>query len=149
MRSQPAVPPVGVGIQGRPRPQPISGTPPPEMERCDNKTIQQTCSLFGLDLERPPPVPPSRPYTVSGNTKLGYPQTRVMKMNYPEESAGEVKLPKSETVVVVGASPRRGHLLVEYKGQTYHVPYQFLELKPSHPSNPASTSGPPASGVNI
>ncbi|XP_050030454.2 uncharacterized protein dachs isoform X1 [Dermacentor andersoni] len=149
MRSQPAVPPVGVGIQGRPRPQPISGTPPPEMERCDNKTIQQTCSLFGLDLERPPPVPPSRPYTVSGNTKLGYPQTRVMKMNYPEESAGEVKLPKSETVVVVGASPRRGHLLVEYKGQTYHVPYQFLELKPSHPSNPASTSGPPTSGVNI
>ncbi|KAL1417428.1 hypothetical protein MTO96_006171 [Rhipicephalus appendiculatus] len=149
MRSQPAVPPAGVAIQGRPRPQPISGTPPPEMERCDSKTIQQTCSLFGLDLERPPPVPPSRPYTVSGNTKLGYPQTRVMKMNYPEESAGEVKLPKSETVVVVGASPRRGHLLVEYKGQTYHVPYQFLELKPSHPSNPGSTSGPPASGVNI
>ncbi|XP_077491338.1 unconventional myosin-IXb-like dachs isoform X2 [Amblyomma americanum] len=149
MRTQPAVAPAGVGVQGRPRPQPISGTPPPEMERCDNKTIQQTCSLFGLDLERPPPVPPSRPYTVSGNTKLGYPQTRVMKMNYPEESAGEVKLPKSETVVVVGASPRRGHLLVEYKGQTYHVPYQFLELKSSHPSSPATTTGPPASGVNI
>ncbi|XP_075739430.1 unconventional myosin-IXb-like dachs isoform X3 [Rhipicephalus microplus] len=148
-RSQPAAPPAGVAIQGRPRPQPISGTPPPEMERCDAKTIQQTCSLFGLDLERPPPVPPSRPYTVSGNTKLGYPQTRVMKMNYPEESAGEVKLPKSETVVVVGASPQRGHLLVEYKGQTYHVPYQFLELKPSQPSNPGSISGPPASRVNI
>ncbi|XP_049273650.1 unconventional myosin-Vb-like [Rhipicephalus sanguineus] len=144
---RPAVPPAGVSIQGRPRPQPISGTPPPEMERCDSKTIQQTCSLFGLDLERPPPVPPSRPYTVSGNTKLGYPQTRVMKMNYPGNGSCTIQLPKSETVVVVGASPRRGHLLVEYKGQTYHVPYQFLELKPSHPSNPGST--PPASGVNI
>ena len=43
----------------RPRPQPISGTPPPEapinnhiIDRCDFKTIQQTCSLFGLDLVR-------------------------------------------------------------------------------------------------
>jgi len=41
----------------RPRPQPISGTPPPCQDpqsmlsdRCDFKTIQQTCSLFGLDL---------------------------------------------------------------------------------------------------
>lgn len=35
----------------RPRPQPIAGTPPPDvMDRCDQKTIQQTCSLFGLDL---------------------------------------------------------------------------------------------------
>ncbi len=42
----------------RPRPQPIMGTPPPmldsggimQVDRCDFKTIQQTCSLFGLDL---------------------------------------------------------------------------------------------------
>lgn len=35
----------------RPRPQPIAGTPPPDpTERCDAKIIQQTCSLFGLDL---------------------------------------------------------------------------------------------------
>jgi dachs protein len=37
-----------------PRPKPISGTPPPldimHSDRCDFKTIQQTCSLFGLDL---------------------------------------------------------------------------------------------------
>ncbi|CAN8008343.1 unnamed protein product [Ixodes pacificus] len=140
----------GAQAAGRPRPQPISGTPPPEMERCDTKTIQQTCSLFGLDLERPPPVPPSRPYTVSGNTKLGYPQTRVMKMNYPEEAAGETKLPKSETVMVVGASPRRGHLLVEYKGQTHHVPYQFLELKSSSPgTTPVGTPNAAGTGINI
>ena len=47
------------GRSQRPRPQPISGTPPPDanlnnhtMDRCDFKTIQQTCSLFGLDLVR-------------------------------------------------------------------------------------------------
>ncbi|KAK0180000.1 hypothetical protein PV327_005688 [Microctonus hyperodae] len=116
----------------RPRPQPIAGTPPPDpSEKCaDQKMIQQTCTLFGLDLERPPPVPPSRSYTVTGNTKLGYPQTRVMKMPFPEEGEGEVVLLKGETVLVVGASPRRGHLLVEHNNATLHVPYQFMELKP-------------------
>ena len=35
----------------RPRPQPIAGTPPPDpSEKCDSKIIQQTCTLFGLDL---------------------------------------------------------------------------------------------------
>ncbi|CAH0390290.1 unnamed protein product, partial [Bemisia tabaci] len=116
----------------RPRPQPIAGTPPPDPnEKCDQKMIQQTCTLFGLDLERPPPVPPSRPYTVAGNTKLGYPQTRVMKMPFPEDGNGEVSLMKGDTVVVVGASNRRGHLVVEHSNTSLHVPFQFLELKPS------------------
>lgn len=117
----------------RPRPQPIAGTPPPDPnEKCDSKIIQQTCNLFGLDLERPPPVPPSRSYTVAGNTKLGYPQTRVMKMSYPEENNGDNPiLHKGETVLVMGASHRRGHLIVEHKHRTLHVPFQFLELKQS------------------
>ncbi|XP_043288303.1 unconventional myosin-IXb isoform X2 [Venturia canescens] len=121
----------GSGTGTRPRPQPIAGTPPPDpSEKCaDQKMIQQTCTLFGLDLERPPPVPPSRSYTVTGNTKLGYPQTRVMKMPFPE-GEGEVVLLKGETVLVIGASPRRGHLLVEHNNTTLHVPYQFMELKP-------------------
>ncbi|XP_061936040.1 unconventional myosin-IXb isoform X1 [Apis cerana] len=122
----------GTGTGTRPRPQPIAGTPPPDpSEKCaDQKMIQQTCTLFGLDLERPPPLPPSRSYTVTGNTKLGYPQTRIMKMPFPEEGEGEVVLLKGETVLVVGASPRRGHLLVEHNNTTLHVPYQFMELKP-------------------
>lgn len=38
---------------GRPRPQPIAGTPPPDiMDRCDAKLVQQTCSMFGLDMVR-------------------------------------------------------------------------------------------------
>lgn len=47
-----------------------------------------------------------------------------------EEGEGEVVLLKGETVLVVGASPRRGHLLVEHNNTTLHVPYQFMELKP-------------------
>ncbi|XP_063858660.1 unconventional myosin-IXb-like isoform X1 [Scylla paramamosain] len=121
----------------RPRPQPIAGTPPPDvMDRCDQKTIQQTCSLFGLDLtallqERPPPVPPSRSYTITGNHKMGYPQTRVMKRKFPEEGGGDSVLLKGESVVVVGASSRRGHLLVDHQGHSFHVPFQYMELKPS------------------
>lgn len=39
------------GTVARPRPQPIAGTPPPDpQEKCDQKIIQQTCNLFGLDL---------------------------------------------------------------------------------------------------
>uniref|UniRef100_A0A0A9W116 Unconventional myosin-Va n=1 Tax=Lygus hesperus TaxID=30085 RepID=A0A0A9W116_LYGHE len=116
----------------RPRPQPIAGTPPPDpLEKCDHKIIQQTCTMFGLDLERPPPVPPSRPYTVTGNTKLGYPQTRVMKMPFPDDGSSDVSLMKGDTVTVIGASPRRGHLVVEHCNHNLHVPYQFLELKSS------------------
>ncbi|KAH8410552.1 hypothetical protein KR009_001327, partial [Drosophila setifemur] len=118
------------GTVTRPRPQPIAGTPPPDPhEKCDQKIIQQTCSLFGLDLERPPPVPQSRSYTISGNSKLGYPQSRVMKMNFPEEGLAELQqLKKGDTVTVVGASTGRGHLLVEHKTQSYHVPFQYMEL---------------------
>ncbi|CAL8122354.1 unnamed protein product [Orchesella dallaii] len=120
---------------GRPRPQPIAGTPPPEaMDRCDPKLVQQTCSMFGLDMERPPPLPPSRSYTVAGNTKLGYPQSRIMKMTYPDESTtADMRLMKGEKVVVVGASSRRGHLMVEHKNRTIHVPFQYLELKTAAP----------------
>lgn len=97
-------------------------------------------------------MPPSRSYTVTGNSKLAYPQIRVMKMNFPEEiqnnRLGE-QLRKGEAVTVVGASQRRGHLLVEsngkikkklfkpiqsffsffyFPGVMHHVPFQYLEL---------------------
>lgn len=126
-------------LQGRPRPQPISGTPPPDSnERCDQRLIQQTCALFGLDLERPPPVPPSRTYTVTGNAKLAYPQARVLKMNYSDGSG--TKLLRGETVMVIASSQKRGSLVVECRGQTFHVPYQYLELKPDVLSPPPVNS---------
>lgn len=117
----------------RTRPLPIAGTPPPldimHTDRCDFKTIQQTCSLFGLDLERPPPVPPSRPYTVTGSKKITFPQSRVMRQSFPEDGSGDILLLKGETVIVIGNSPRRGHLVVERHNHTIHVPYKYLEIK--------------------
>jgi len=101
-------------------------------DRCDFKTIQKLCSLFGLDLERPPPVPPSRPYTVTGNRKMAYPQSRVMKNSYSDESKGgsaDLMLRGGETVVVIGASNRRGHLVVEKNNHTLHVPSRFMDLR--------------------
>ncbi|EAT35379.1 AAEL012449-PA [Aedes aegypti] len=135
------------GTATRPRPQPIAGTPPPDPnEKCDSKIIAQTCTLFGLDLERPPPVPPSRSYTVTGNSKLGYPQTRIMKMNFPEDSVaasvGE-QLRKGEAVTVTGASHRRGHLIVEHNGISLHVPFQYMELVKT------TSSPPPPSGASV
>lgn len=76
-------------------------------------------------------MPPSRSYTVTGNSKLGYPQTRVMKMSFPEFSAlnpPTKQLRKGEQVTCVGASHRRGHLIVQQKGVTFHVPFQYMEL---------------------
>lgn len=79
-------------------------------------------------------MPPSRSYTIIGKSKLGYPQSRVMKINFPEDTlpsptAYAEQLKKGETVNVVGASSCRGHLLVEHKGQKFHVPFQYMELK--------------------
>lgn len=52
-------------------------------------------------------------------------------MNFPEDSATNPpseQLRKGETVTVVGASHRRGHLIVENNGASFHVPFQFMEL---------------------
>lgn len=105
-------------------------------------------------------MPPSRSYTVTGNSKLGYPQTRIMKMNFPEDPAavglGE-QLRKGEAVTVTGASHRRGHLIVEHNGISLHVPFQYMELVKTIAPVPPGTgptgatvpSPPTASAVNI
>lgn len=54
-----------------------------------------------------------------------------LNVSVSEDGTGEVSLLKGDTVVVVGASPRRGHLVVEHSNHSLHVPFQFLELKPS------------------
>lgn len=48
-----------------------------------------------------------------------------MKLNYPEDFA---LLHKGEAVTVVGASHRRGHLIVKRNGTRFDVPFQFTEL---------------------
>ena len=98
--------------------------------------------------ERPPPIPASRAYTVTGNRKVAYPQSRVMRTSFPGKPSylpppfsltsnftsnftldEEMILQAGESVLVLGASTRRGHLVVERNNHTIHVPYQYLELR--------------------
>ena len=46
-----------------------------------------------------------------------------------DEGTAEVILMKGEPVIVIGNSPRRGHLVVEKQNHTIHIPFQYLELK--------------------
>ena len=41
-------PTASLGALTKPRPQPISGSPP--LDKCDQRIVAKTCSLFGLDL---------------------------------------------------------------------------------------------------
>ena len=41
--------------------------------------------FYSIQQERPPPIPPSRPYTVIGGKKITFPQSRVMKIAFPGE----------------------------------------------------------------
>lgn len=100
-------------------------------------------------------MPPSRGYTIAGSLKLSYPQSRIMKMNFPEdppivnpaEQQLQQQLKKGEAVSVVGASSCRGHLIVEHKGQSYHVPFQYMELlRPSMPAGSVVVAGGGGSG---
>lgn len=75
-------------------------------------------------------------------------------MNFPEDSATNPpadQLQKGDTVTVVGASQRRGHLIVENNGTSFHVPFQFMELVKStsleSSSSPASASAANAIAV--
>ncbi|CAK1550870.1 unnamed protein product [Leptosia nina] len=122
----------------RPRPAPIAGTPPPPPPHdteCDPAIVKRTCSLFGLDLERPPPLPPSRAYTVSNGVKLGYPQQRTVAADWDE--AG-VRLRAGDTVLALGAAPR-GHVTVQVCGRTVPVPHSVL----SPPRAPRPAPPPP------
>lgn len=152
----------------RPRPAPIAGTPPPEPgDKGDPALVKRTCSLFGLDLvgepfrfslppvplpvpdralarsqERPPPLPPSRAYTVAGGVKLGYPQQRTVGADWSE--AG-VRLRAGDTVLVVGAA-RRGHVRVQAAGRTLSVPHGVLapaRARPPPPPAPPQPAPPP------
>lgn len=60
----------------------------------------------------------------------------MMKMNFPEDAqvGGQAseQLRKGEAVSVVGASERRGHLIVDHGGRQWTVPFQFMELVKSN-----------------
>ncbi|CAH2091548.1 unnamed protein product [Euphydryas editha] len=127
----------------RRRPAPIAGTPPPDpADKCDPQLVKRTCSLFGLDLERPPPLPPSRAYTVSNGVKLGYPQQRTVAADWDE---GGVRLRVGDCVLALGAA-RRGHVTVQVCGRTVPVPHSVLAPprapRPAPPPPPAPPAPP-------
>jgi dachs protein len=73
-----------------------------------------------------------------------------MKTDYPETDDGtgrDQQLLKGETVLVVGASTKRGHLLVERNSAQLNVPYQYMELPVF--SSKCSSNGTTVPGVNM
>ena len=40
-----------------------------------------------------------------------------------------MQLFKGEAVTVIGVSSKRGHLVVEKRNHTMHVPFQYLEMR--------------------
>ncbi|XP_038068155.1 myosin-3-like [Patiria miniata] len=99
-----------------------------EPDRCEAGIVEQTCNVYGLDVNHPPPIPKSRPYTVSGGIKVDFPQTRIMKCNFPD-TCSEPLLVIGEPVLVTGVSATKGLLVVEHNSCTLHVPYQFTQVK--------------------
>ncbi|KAH9630201.1 hypothetical protein HF086_010707 [Spodoptera exigua] len=80
--------------------------------------------------ERPPPLPPSRAYTVAGGVKLGYPQSRRVGAEWV---AGGVRLRAGDVVVAVGAA-RRGCVAVRAAGRTVCVPHHVLAPARARPA---------------
>lgn len=87
-------------------------------------------------------------------------------MNFPEDTITNPpteQLKKGESVTVVGASTCRGHLIVEHKGQNFHVPFQYMELLRGHqqqqqqqhlhhhqsPANPNNTNANTQPNTNV
>jgi myosin heavy subunit len=68
-----------------------------------------------------------RNYSIVGNYKVGFPQWRAMRCQYPE--SGPCLLQAGEEVFCLGRSQKRGYLVVEHGGGTVHIPHHYTELR--------------------
>lgn len=91
--------------------------------------LQKAAKMYNIDLNTIPCIPPSRAYTVKNMVKIRYPQVRILKEDYPSDSDTGVQFHCGQEVKVIGASPRRGFLIVQGNNITHHVPYSLLDLK--------------------
>ena len=48
-------------------------------------------------------------------------------LSISDHPTSEVVLHQGESVMVIGVSAKRGHLIVEKRHHTVHVPFQYLE----------------------
>lgn len=81
-----------------------------------------------------------RNYTIVGNYKVGFPQWRVMKCQYPD--SGHTLLRAGDEVYVLGRSQKRGYLIVEHTGQQIHMPHHYTELRLTPPNSPPPVPPP-------
>ena len=68
-----------------------------------------------------------RNYTIVGNFKVGFPQWRVMRCQYPDNDRPVLKA--GDEVFVLGRSQKRGFLIIEHSGRQIHLPHNYTELK--------------------
>ena len=73
-------------------------------------------------------------HTFPGSISANNPKIRIFQkiFLFPDMGHSEVRLLKGETVVVIGNSSRKGYLVVERNNHTLHVPYQYLQMKPTY-----------------
>jgi len=89
------------------------------------KVVLQTLKLHKLDAHQPPPLPPRRSYTVVKDSKVSFPQRRILHFPYRDDSG--VSLDSGEEVLAVGVSSRPAHLIVQTKeGQHLQLPFHYL-----------------------
>lgn len=81
-----------------------------------------------------------RNYSIVGNYKVGFPQWRTMRCQYPETGPG--LLQAGEEVCCLGRSQKRGYLVVEHGGGTVHIPHHYTELRLTPPNSPPPTGRP-------
>ncbi|GFR96074.1 myosin IB heavy chain [Elysia marginata] len=109
-----------------PRPQlPPKGE---KIERVEPAVLAYVCNMWGLDPAKKPSDPPKRTYSVHGNVKISYPQSRCMKTDFPEASGGDC-FKKGDIVTVLGPSGTRGHHIVQKGDIILHVPYTRMAIQ--------------------
>lgn len=98
------------------------------VSKLDWKTVHQICAMYGIDPKQTPAVPPLRHYSVVGNMKVKFPQTRIVTQSY--KVGKKAWLQEGDEVKVIGPSTSKaGHLIVQWQNQTHDVPHQALLLK--------------------
>ncbi|GAB1610967.1 unconventional myosin-VIIa-like isoform X2 [Argonauta hians] len=96
--------------------------------RLDWNTVRQICTTYGINPNVRPPLPAGRQYSVAGNVKVNFPQTRIVTQHY--KVGKHVWLQKGEEVRVLMPSPTRpGYLTVHLGGLTHHVPHHVVQLR--------------------
>ncbi|EDV28363.1 uncharacterized protein TRIADDRAFT_53951 [Trichoplax adhaerens] len=103
-------------------------TPNGNVVICDEDVIQKTCELYGFNAATPPSIPQSRPYAVIGNSRIEFPQTRIMRQPFRHDDLPWKVIRVGETVTAIAASPKAGCFLGEYRGYRLHIPRRLTEI---------------------